>query len=52
MKKYRILQCLCINCSWLWEVLSMSFNANKEQCPNCKSFYVKTILKRGMPESR
>jgi len=52
MKKYLIRQCLCLNCRWFWEVLSISFDNNKEQCPDCKSFYVKTALRRPILKSQ
>ena len=45
MKKYLIMQCLCLGCNWFWEVVSTKFNTKKEQCPNCKGFSVKTALK-------
>jgi len=48
MLRYKIMQCLCLNCNWFWEVISVKFDPNKEQCPECKSFSVKTALKLPM----
>lgn len=46
MKKYRVLQCLCLDCHWIWEILSKSFDDRIDECPNCKSFDIKTVFKK------
>ena len=48
MLRYKILQCLCLHCHWFWEVVAVKFDSHKEQCPECRSFTVKTALKNPM----
>ncbi len=48
MNDYNVLRCFCMNCHWDWEVLAV--DADREQeCPECKSYDVKTFLKRLNP---
>ena len=48
MKKYKVLNCVCMDCLWVWKVLETKPSVEQE-CPDCKSFNVKTYLK--LPKS-
>ena len=45
MKKFTLLNCFCLNCHWVWEVLGVDVDREQE-CPECKSFDVKTFIKK------
>tara|TARA_R110002020_G_scaffold221997_3_gene430317 strand:- start:2627 stop:2767 length:141 start_codon:yes stop_codon:yes gene_type:complete len=46
MKKFKILNCFCLQCQWMWEVLAVQADREQE-CPECKSYDVKTFIKKG-----
>jgi len=44
MKKFTIINCICLECRWIWQVLGVRLD-REQQCPECKSYDVKTYLK-------
>ncbi len=45
MKKFTLLNCICLSCYWIWEVLGSGIDREQE-CPECKSFDVKSFKKQ------
>jgi len=45
MKKFSIVNCICLKCQWIWSVLSTDIDRDQE-CPECKSYDVRTFLKK------
>ena len=39
-----VLNCFCLDCYWLWEVLGVKISRDQE-CPECKSYDVKTYIR-------
>ena len=50
MKKATILNAFCLDCYWLWQVIGVNLS-REEQCPECKSFNVKTFIKLNNPKT-
>ena len=46
MKKFTTLQCLCLHCGWVWEVVSTKFDIINEQCLRCGNIGVLNGKKR------
>lgn len=44
LKKFTLINCICLTCHWIWEVLAVNVDREQE-CPECKSYDVKTFLK-------
>jgi len=45
LKKFTLISCICLTCHWIWEVLAVDVDREQE-CPECKSYDVKTFLKQ------